>query len=114
MWLAKKRRWGLDLEWLWPVTDRRTPNGFFYRGGDAAPGVLPIGAWTLGTSFAYGKHLFQVFVTNNREIHLDLAAPAIRPRATSRSSCCPPPTAVPTAPRACPQAPSSIRSSSRS
>jgi mono/diheme cytochrome c family protein len=75
VWLGKKRRWGLDLEWLWPVTDRRTPNGFFYRGGDAAPGIKPIGAWTLGTSFAYGKHIFQVFVTNNREIHLDLAAP---------------------------------------
>jgi mono/diheme cytochrome c family protein len=75
VWLGKKRRWGIDLEWLWPVVDGGHPNGFFYRGGDAAPGVVPIGAWTLGTSFAYGKHLFQVFVTNNREIHLDLAAP---------------------------------------
>ncbi len=75
VWLGKKRRWGIDLEWLWPVVDGNQPNGFFYRGGDAAPGMVPIGAWTLGTSFAYGKHLFQVFVTNNREIHLDLAAP---------------------------------------
>jgi len=76
VWLGKKRRWGLDLEYFLPVPDGGSPNVFYYRGGDAGPDDLTqIGAWTLGGSYKIGKHFFQVFFTNQREIHTNLAAP---------------------------------------
>lgn len=75
VWLGKKRRWGIDLEWILPIPDGRRPNAFYYRGGDADPRGSKIGAWSIGGSYAIGLHFFQVFFTNNREIHPNLAAP---------------------------------------
>ena len=73
--LGKKKKWGIELEYLLPIPDGGDPNTFYYRGGDADPGGTRIGAWSLGGSYYTGKHFFQVFITNNREIHPQLAAP---------------------------------------
>ena len=75
VWLGKRKRWGVELEYVQPIPDGGKPNVFYYRGGDADPGGTPIGAWSLGGSYYTGKHFFQVFFTNNREIHMNLAAP---------------------------------------
>lgn len=75
VWLGKRKQWGIDLEYFLPVPDGAEPNVFYYRGGDADPGGTKIGAWSLGGSYFTGKHLFQVFFTNNRQIHPNLAAP---------------------------------------
>jgi mono/diheme cytochrome c family protein len=75
VWLGKRRRWGIDVEWLLPIPDGADPNEFYYRGGDADPTGTKLGAWTIGGSYLIGKHFFQVFFTNNREIHINLAAP---------------------------------------
>lgn len=75
VYLGKKKRWGIDMEWFLPIPDGSDPNVFYYRGGDADPGGTKIGAWSLGASYFTGKHFFQVFFTNNREIHPNLAAP---------------------------------------
>jgi hypothetical protein len=75
VWLGKKKRWGIDVEYLFPIPAQGTPDMLYYRGGDADPAGTKIGAWSLGGSYAIGKHFFQVFVTNNREIHPNLAAP---------------------------------------
>ncbi len=74
--LGKKKRWGIDLEYFLPVPDGRTPNLFYRLGGDAGPANLTqIGGWALGGSLRTGLHFFQVFITNNREIHTNLWAP---------------------------------------
>ena len=45
-------------------------------GGDAGPKDLTqIGGWSLGGSLRTGLHFFQVFITNNRQIHTNLWAP---------------------------------------
>jgi hypothetical protein len=77
VWLDKKRAWGLDLEYWLPIPDRRQPTYIFhYVGGDAtAKDQVPVGSWTLGGSYRTAKHFFQVFFTNNREIHTNVAAP---------------------------------------
>jgi hypothetical protein len=75
VYLGKRKRWGIDFEWLLPVPDGASPNKFYYRGGDADPGGTRLGAWSIGGSYTTGKHFFQVFFSNNREIHLNLAAP---------------------------------------
>lgn len=76
VYLGKRKQWGIDLEWLLPLPDGAKPyNKFYYRGGDADPAGTKIGAWSIGGSYTTGKHFFQVFFTNNREIHLNLAAP---------------------------------------
>jgi mono/diheme cytochrome c family protein len=75
VYLGKRKQWGIDLEWLLPIPDGGDPNKFYYRGGDTDPGGSKIGAWGLGGSYTTGKHFFQVFFTNNREIHTNLAAP---------------------------------------
>jgi mono/diheme cytochrome c family protein len=68
VWLDKRKKWGLDLEYLLPIPDGSTPNSFYYRGGDADPQGSKIGAWSIGGSLRTAKHFFQVFLTNNREI----------------------------------------------
>ncbi len=74
--LGKKKRWGIDMEYFLPVPDGRSPNLFYRRGGDAGPANLTqIGGWALGGSLRTGLHFFQVFITNNREIHTNLWAP---------------------------------------
>jgi len=76
VYLGKRKQWGIDIEYLLPIPDGSAPyNKFYYRGGDADPNGTKIGAWTIGGSLTTGKHFFQVFFTNNREIHLNLAAP---------------------------------------
>jgi mono/diheme cytochrome c family protein len=70
--------WAIDVEYTVPIQDGRTPSVFYWRGGDADPGAVngpQVGAWTLGFSAYTGKHLFQVMLTNLREIHPNLAAP---------------------------------------
>jgi hypothetical protein len=75
VWLDKKKKWGLDLEYFLPIPDGGTPNAFYYRGGDADPAGKKIGAWSIGGSLRTAKHFFQVFLTNNREITTNLYAP---------------------------------------
>ncbi len=75
VYLGRRRQWGIDLEWLLPIPDGAVTNKFYYRGGDANPDGSKIGAWSIGGSYTTGKHFFQVFFTNNREIHTNLAAP---------------------------------------
>ncbi|MEM6992119.1 MAG: DUF5777 family beta-barrel protein [Myxococcota bacterium] len=74
VWLGKKKRWGIDLEYFLPIPDGGEPNRFYYRGGDADPNGSRIGSWALGGSYYTGKHFFQVFFTNNRSINTNLAA----------------------------------------
>ena len=74
VYLGKRKQWGLDLEWLLPIPAGGTPDRFYYRGGDTDPNGSKIGAWGFGGSYTTGKHFFQVFFTNNREIHTNLAA----------------------------------------
>ncbi len=73
-WFGPRRRWGMDGEYLWPVKGG-DPNTFFYRGGDADSGGATMGHWGLGVSNHVGLHVFQVMLTNNREIHTNLVAP---------------------------------------
>lgn len=75
VWLGKRKRWGLDMEYLLPIPDGGTPNVFYYRGGDADPSGSKIGAWSIGGSLRTAKHFFQVFITNNREITTNNYAP---------------------------------------
>jgi mono/diheme cytochrome c family protein len=75
VWLGKRKKWGLDLEWFQPIPASGDPDPFYYNGGDADRSGLPIGSWAFGGSYYTGKHFFQVFVGNNREIHPNLAAP---------------------------------------
>lgn len=75
VWLGKRKRWSLDAEYFLPVPDVGTPNLFYYRGGDADLDGSKIGSWGLGAGYYTGKHFFQLFFTNNREIHPNLAAP---------------------------------------
>ncbi len=72
VWLGKKRKHGIDLEYILPI-----PAGdvFYYHGGDVDPNGTKIGAWALGWSAKAGLHLFQVFVSNTRNIHTGLVAP---------------------------------------
>lgn len=74
VWLGKKKKWGIDAEYILPIPDGGTPNAFYYRGGDADPDGSRIGAWSLGGSLRTAKHFFQVFFTNNREISTNLYA----------------------------------------
>lgn len=77
VWLGKRKKWGLDFEWFQPIPVPGDPDPFYFRGGDADPDpdALPLGAWAFGGSYYTGKHFFQVFIGNNREIHPNLAAP---------------------------------------
>ena len=75
VWIGKKRRWGVDMEWLVPIADGGHPNALYYRGGDTDTSGSTIGAWSLGGSYATNKHFFQLFFTNNRQIATNLAAP---------------------------------------
>src|SRR5690606_14194042 len=78
VWLGKKKRWGIDLEYIQPIPDGRRPeNAFYYLAGDTNPDpdAVPIGAWSLGGSYSTGKHFFQIFISNNRQIHLNQAVP---------------------------------------
>jgi hypothetical protein len=75
VWLGKRKRWSIDAEYFLPIPDVGTPNLFYYRGGDADPDGSKIGSWGLGAGYFTGKHFFQLFFTNNREIHPNLAAP---------------------------------------
>lgn len=71
VWLGAKKRWGIDLEYHLPIPS----DVFFYRGGNADPNGSNIGSWAIGGSVNTGKHFFQIFFTNTREIHTNLYAP---------------------------------------
>lgn len=75
VWVDKKKKWGIDFQYVLPIPDGSTPNVFYYRGGDADPNGFSIGSWGLGGSLKTAKHVFQVFFTNNREIATNLYAP---------------------------------------
>lgn len=72
VWLGKKRKHGIDLEYILPIP---AGDAFYYHGGDVDPNGTKIGAWALGWSAKAGLHLFQVFVSNTRNIHTNLVAP---------------------------------------
>ena len=74
VWLGKKKKWALDLEYFLPIPDGGEPNKLYYRGGDADPDGTKIGSWGFGGSYYTGKHYFNVFITNNRAINTNLAA----------------------------------------
>ncbi|MFO7563900.1 MAG: DUF5777 family beta-barrel protein [Enhygromyxa sp.] len=71
VWLGKKRKHGIDLEYILPIP----ADVFYHHGGDVDPDGTKIGAWALGWSARTGLHLFQVFVSNTRNIHTNLVAP---------------------------------------
>ena len=71
VWVDRKRRHGIDLEYSLPIPS----DAFFHRGGNVNPEGTRIGSWALGWSARVGLHVFQVFVTNTRNIHTNLAAP---------------------------------------
>ncbi|MEZ4449493.1 MAG: DUF5777 family beta-barrel protein [Nannocystaceae bacterium] len=71
VWLGKKKRWGVDLEYVLPIPS----NKFYYNGGNTNPNGANIGSWSIGGSVATGLHFFQIFLTNTREIHTNLYAP---------------------------------------
>jgi len=75
VWVGKKKKWGVDMEWFVPIPDQGNPNALYYRGGDTDTDGSRIGAWSFGGSYHTGKHFFQLFFTNNREISTNLAAP---------------------------------------
>ncbi len=74
-WFGGKRRNGLDLEYILPIPDGGSPNVFYFHGGDADPQGSRVGSWSLGWSRKAGLHLFQILVTNTRNIHTNLVAP---------------------------------------
>ena len=72
VWLGKKKKHGIDLEYQLPVPS----DAFYYRGGNVGPtDFTQIGSWGLGWSARTGLHQFQVVVTNTRNIHTNLVAP---------------------------------------
>jgi hypothetical protein len=71
VWLGKKRKHGIDLEYILPIPS----DAFYHHGGNVDPEGTKIGSWSLGWSARTGMHLFQVFVTNTRNIHTNLVAP---------------------------------------
>ncbi|PRP90913.1 hypothetical protein ENSA5_59880 [Enhygromyxa salina] len=71
VWLGKKKRHGIDLEYQLPIP----VDAFYYHGGDVDPTGTKIGSWGLGWSARTGLHIFQVYVTNTRNIHTNLVAP---------------------------------------
>lgn len=71
VWLGKKKKHGIDLEYILPIPS----DVFYYHGGNVDPEGTKIGAWALGWSARTGMHLFQVFVSNTRNIHTNLVAP---------------------------------------
>lgn len=74
--LGKRKRHGIDLEYLLPIPDGRDDfNVFYYAGGDADPEGNPYGTFSLGWSVKAGLHFFQVFASTTRSIHTNLAAP---------------------------------------
>lgn len=74
VWLGKKRKWGLDLEYILPIPDGGSPNVFYYAGGDTLDGPV-YGGVTLGASARAGLHFFQVFISNQQNIHTNQVAP---------------------------------------
>lgn len=75
VYVDKKRKWGIDVQYVLPIPDGSTPNVFHYNGGDSDPTGSKAGSWSLGGSLRTAKHVFQVFFTNNREIATNLYAP---------------------------------------
>jgi hypothetical protein len=71
VWVDKKRKHGIDLEYQLPIPS----NAFYFRGGNVDPNGSKIGSWGLGWSARTGLHVFQVLVTNTRNIHTNLVAP---------------------------------------
>src|SRR5690606_4410658 len=71
VWLGKKKKHGIDLEYILPIP----VDVFYHHGGNVDPEGTKIGAWALGWSARTGLHLFQVFVSNTRNIHTNLVAP---------------------------------------
>lgn len=71
VWVDKKRKHGIDIEYQLPIP----VDAFYYHGGNVDPNGSKIGSWGLGWSARTGLHVFQVLVTNTRNIHTNLAAP---------------------------------------
>lgn len=75
IWVDKRKRWGIDLQYVLPIPDGSSPNFFHYNGGDSDPNGSKAGSWAVGGSLKTNKHVFQVFFTNNREITTNNYAP---------------------------------------
>jgi hypothetical protein len=75
VWVGRKKNNGIDIEYILPVPDAGDPDIFYRHGGDADPEGSKVGSWSLGWTGKAGLHLFQVFVTNTRNIHTNLVAP---------------------------------------
>lgn len=71
VWLGKKKKHGIDIEYMLPIPS----DAFYYNGGNVNPDAPNIGSWALGWSARTGLHVFQVFVTNTKNIHTNLVAP---------------------------------------
>lgn len=71
VWVDKKRKHGIDIEYQLPIPS----NAFYHHGGNVDPNGTKIGSWGLGWSARTGLHVFQVLVTNTRNIHTNLVAP---------------------------------------
>ena len=74
VWLGKKRKWGVDVEYILPIPDGGNPNVFYYAGGDTLAGPK-YGGLTLGASARAGLHFFQFFISNQQSIHTNQIAP---------------------------------------
>ncbi len=74
VWLGKKKKHGIDLEYTLPLPVGGSPDVFYFQGGDASPGGSKYGNIALGWSARAGLHLFQVFITNQSAIHTNQVA----------------------------------------
>jgi hypothetical protein len=77
VWLDKKKKWGVDVEYFMPlpIEDVSYYNGWSPEPKADGDPVRQIGGWSLGMSARAGLHLFQVFATNVQNIHTNLVAP---------------------------------------
>lgn len=75
LYLGRRRRHAIEAEWLFPFPADGAPNPLHFHGGDTSPEFVPLGTISLGWSGRLGRHVFQVFATNNSAIHTNWWAP---------------------------------------
>ena len=74
--LGKRKRHGIDLEYMVAVPDGRDDfDVFYYAGGDADVTGNPYGTFSLGWSVKAGLHFFQVLASTTRSMHTNFTAP---------------------------------------
>lgn len=75
LYLGRQRRHAIEAEWLFPFPADGAPDPLHFHGGDTSPEFVPLGTISLGWSGRFGRHVFQVFATNNSAIHTNWWAP---------------------------------------